>query len=63
MRDHVLDPEFFGKHRPTFLKRTKYLGGDLDREYFDHVVIYRKLVRDGYLDHAGWGHPSDMGGR
>jgi len=52
LRDHVLDPEFFGKHRPTFLKRTKYLGGDPDGEYFDLMMIYRKLVREGYLDHA-----------
>ena len=52
LRNHVLDPEFFGKHRPTFLKRTKYLGGDPDGEYFDLMMIYRKLVREGYLDHV-----------
>lgn len=52
LRDHVLDPEFFGKHRSTFLKRTKYLGGGPDGEYFDLMVIYRKLVREGYLDHV-----------
>ena len=51
LRDYVLNPEFFGKHRSTFLKRTKYLGGDPDGEYFDLTRVYRGLVREGCLDH------------